>query len=88
MCVVEDLSLDLDGGGGYAGMSHSGTLLVLRNRSATACRIGPFASLSLRGAEVPFTAKFTARSPHHEAVIRIEWEACEKDLDVLLRQVE
>lgn len=37
---------------------------------------------------LPFTAKFKVRSKQHEAVIQQEWEKCEKDVDVLLSQVE
>ena len=37
---------------------------------------------------LPFKAKFTVRSQRHEEVIRREWERFEKDVDVLLNQVE
>ena len=36
---------------------------------------------------LPFEAKFTSRSQQHEAVIRRDWEAHGKDVDVLLTQV-
>ena len=36
----------------------------------------------------PFKANFTIRSLAHEAVIRKEWDECEKDVDVLLGMVE
>jgi cytochrome P450 len=37
---------------------------------------------------LPLKAKFTVRSQQHEAVNRRECEECEKDVDVLLSQVE
>ena len=37
---------------------------------------------------LPFKASFGVRSSRHERVIRREWEGCEKDVDVLLSQVE
>lgn len=40
MCTAADLSLATDGeNGSFNGMSHSGTLLVLRNLSTTPCRV-------------------------------------------------
>ena len=40
MCAADDLSLGTDDeNGSFNGMSHSGTLLVLRNLSPTACRV-------------------------------------------------
>ena len=40
MCTASDLSLGTDDeNGSFNGMSHSGTLLVLRNLSPTACRV-------------------------------------------------
>ena len=47
-CQQNQLSLATDGENGtFDGMSHSGTLLVLRNLGSGACRIAPIANLAL-----------------------------------------
>lgn len=46
MCTAADLSLAIDEEGGYfAGMSHGGTLVVLRNIGTAPCRVEPFAPI-------------------------------------------
>lgn len=57
MCQSNQLSLGTDDeNGNFDGMSHSGTLLVLRNISSTACRIQPIPQISFKtsaGKDVP-----------------------------------
>ena len=49
MCQSNQLSLGTDSeNGNFDGMSHSGTLLVLRNISSTACRIQPTPQISFQ----------------------------------------
>ena len=50
-CTANQLSLALDGeNGNFDGMSHSGTLLVLRNISPDACSVPAFPTLTFRDA--------------------------------------
>lgn len=57
MCSADDLSLATDGeNGSFDGMSHSGTLLVLRNLSPTACRVQAMPQLVFANANGPLKA--------------------------------
>ena len=48
-CSSSQIALNTDAEDGrFNGMSHSGTLLVLRNDSTTACRLDPFAQIVLK----------------------------------------
>jgi Protein of unknown function (DUF4232) len=50
MCSPAQITLTTDAGNGrFDGMNHSGTVLVLRNHSANACRLLAFARLRLAG---------------------------------------
>lgn len=73
MCGADDLRLKLNGGDGqFSGMSHNGTLLILINTSATSCRVGPFATISLLDASGPLPIKFVpagARFMHPGPVV-------------------
>ena len=58
MCKASQLSLGTDAeNGNFNGMSHSGTLLVLRNISSTACRVPGTPELSFFDAKHPLAAK-------------------------------
>ena len=47
LCSSQRIVISTDAeGGDFDGMSHSGTLLVVRNVAMTACRIAPFASIT------------------------------------------
>jgi len=51
-CRANQLSLAFDGeGGAFDGMSHSGSLMVLRNVGPTACRVPGLPRLTLKGAK-------------------------------------
>lgn len=58
-CQANQLSLSTDAeNGNFNGMSHSGTLLVLRNISPSVCRLQPVAQISFHDSEhkpVPIT---------------------------------
>lgn len=51
MCRAQELSLATDQeNGAFDGMSHGGTLLVLRNQSDHACRVAPFPQVTFADA--------------------------------------
>ena len=51
-CSRQQIALHSDGeNGNFDGMNHGGTLLVFRNISTSACRLGPFMHISLDGAD-------------------------------------
>lgn len=57
MCKASDLSLGTDDeNGAFNGMSHSGTLLVLRNLSPTACRVPQRPDVTFQQGKVPLAA--------------------------------
>jgi hypothetical protein len=66
LCAANQLSLATDNeSGAFDGMNQSGTLLVLRNLSPTACRVSPLPALTFRDAadnelKVLFTVPGTA----------------------------
>ena len=54
MCTATDLSLATDDeNGNFDGMSHSGTLVVLRNLSTTACRVPAIPQLTFTDSHGP-----------------------------------
>lgn len=58
MCAATDLSLATDAeNGNFNGMSHSGTLVVLRNLSPTACRVPATPQLTFADKSGPLQAK-------------------------------
>ncbi|MEO6804446.1 MAG: DUF4232 domain-containing protein [Granulicella sp.] len=68
-CTANQLSLALDGeNGNFTGMSHDGTLLVLRNLSPDACTIPAFPMLIFRdagGAQLPITREILGMRGMH-----------------------
>ncbi len=70
-CQANQLSLGTDAeNGNFNGMSHSGTLLVLRNISPSVCRLQPFAQLSFQDSEhkaVPIT--ISQQSPFEGPIV-------------------
>ncbi len=65
LCQPTQLSLGTDGeNGNFNGMSHSGTLLVLRNISPSACRLQPIPQLALQTSQgKPVSITITQSNP-------------------------
>ena len=64
-CIADVLLVSTDEeGGNFNGMSHGGTLLILRNRGTTVCRILPLAQASLLDRNGKSLGPFSTRSPH------------------------
>ena len=64
MCKAGDLSLGTDSeNGSFNGMSHSGTLLVLRNLSSMACRVPARPEIGFVGVSTPGDAKGDGSTP-------------------------
>ncbi len=60
MCDANQLSLATDAeNGSFNGMSHSGTLLVLRNLGPSTCRIEAFPEVTFNDAKGPLKITFT-----------------------------
>ncbi len=63
-CTAAQILLSTDEeGGNFNGMSHSGTLLVLRNMGTSACRLLPLAQASLLDGSGTPLGPFTTASP-------------------------
>ncbi len=60
LCTPDQLSLATDDeNGSFDGMSHSGTLLVLRNLGSGACRVPSIPQITLSDAKGPLNVKFS-----------------------------
>lgn len=74
MCAMDQLSLALDAeNGNFDGMSHSGTLVVLRNLGGSACRVEAVPVITLRSGATGEAVRGVmagARSMHPGPVLR------------------
>lgn len=62
MCSADQLSLATDDeNSSFNGMSHGGTLLVLRNLGTGACRLEAFPEITMEDAKGPLKIAFTVR---------------------------
>lgn len=60
MCTADQMSLATDGeNGSFDGMSHSGTLVVLRNLGSAACKLDPFPQITFLDGSMVLEAKGT-----------------------------
>lgn len=92
LCKASDLSLATDGeNGSFNGMSHSGTLVVLRNLAPSACRVPPLAEITfLDRDKKPLAIKTTVsgtRFMHPGPVVLPVVVASEAELTAKLRWV-
>ncbi|MGI4756998.1 MAG: DUF4232 domain-containing protein [Janthinobacterium lividum] len=66
MCQASDLSLATDDeNGSFNGMSHSGTLLILRNLSSTPCRLPARPEITFRDGTKPLDVKLEIAGAKH-----------------------
>jgi hypothetical protein len=91
-CTANQLSLALDGeNGNFIGMSHDGTLLVLRNLGPSACSVPAFPTLVFRdavGTQLPITREIPgARGMHPGPVVLPAIIAPEAEVTATLRWV-
>lgn len=91
-CTANQLSLALDGeNGSFTGMSHDGTLLVLRNLGENACSVPAFPALIFRdaaGAQLTITREIPgARGMHPGPVVLPAIIAPEAEVTAMLRWV-
>lgn len=64
-CAAESLLVSTDGeGGNFSGMSHAGTLIIVRNNGTEVCRILPLAQASLLDKAGKALGPFSTTAPH------------------------
>ena len=92
MCTADDLSLAVDSENGqFDGMSHSGTLVILRNTSPNTCRVNAIPRITLADAthDLPATADLpAARFMHPGPVVLPVAVAAGAELTATMRWVQ